>query len=136
MTDAPALAPVKGAVVPYLQLDGAIKASEFYKQAFGAQIAALHPPDETGRTMHVHIYVNGGSIMLSDPYPEHGVPLQTPAGFSVMLPLTSDIDGLYQRAVDAGCTAVMPPQDMFWGDRYGQLRDPFGVLWALNQPTG
>ena len=86
--------------------------------------------------MHIHIYVNSGSIMLSDPYSEHGVPLQTPQAFSIMLPLTSDIDALYQKAVDAGCTAFMPPQDMFWGDRYGQLRDPFGVLWAMNQPKG
>ncbi len=85
--------------------------------------------------MHIHLYINGGSVMLSDPYPEHGHPHQTPQGFSLMLPVKDDIDGRYQRAIDAGATAVMPPQDMFWGDRYGQLRDPFGNLWAMNQPT-
>ena len=124
---------VKGGVVAYLSLDGAIKASEFYQKAFGAEIAASHPPDDKGRTMHVHLYINGGSVMLSDPYPEHGHPYVPAAGFSLMLPV-DDIDGWFQRAVDAGCTSVMPPTDMFWGDRYGQLKDPFGVLWAMNMP--
>ena len=52
--------------------------------------------------------------------------------FSLML-VVDDIDTAYSKAVDAGCTATMPPADMFWGDRYGQLKDPFGVTWAMNQ---
>ncbi len=123
---------VKGGVVPYLQLDGAIKAAQFYQKAFGAEIAVINPPDDQGRTMHAHVYINGSSIMLSDPYPEMGVPLVAPQGYSLMI-LTGSIDADYQKAIDASCTAVMPPADMFWGDRYGQLRDPFGVLWAMNQ---
>jgi PhnB protein len=125
---------VKGRAVPYLTVNGAVKAVEFYKNAFAAEVAAIHPPDEKGRTMHAHVYINGASVMLSDAYPEHGHPLQAPAGFNVTLPV-DDIDAWYQRAVDAGCTAIMPPADMFWGDRYGQLKDPFGVIWALNMPS-
>jgi PhnB protein len=126
--------PTKGGVVPYLTVDGAVKASEFYKKAFAAEIAHVVPPDEKGRTMHVHVYINGSSLMMSDAYPEHGHPLQQPAAFSVMLPV-DNVDAWYDRAVKAGCTAVMPPADMFWGDRYGQLKDPFGVLWAMNGPV-
>ena len=125
---------VKGGAIPYLTVDGAIKAAEFYKKAFAAETAAIHPADEKGRTMHAHVYINGGSVMLSDAYPEHGHPLQAPASFNITLTV-GDTDSWYDRAVAAGCTAVMPPQDMFWGDRYGQLKDPFGVLWAINGPV-
>ncbi len=124
---------VKGGVVPYLMVDGAARAAEFYKQAFGAEIAGVQPPDAKGRTMHAHVYINGGSVMFSDPFPEHGHPLQTPAAFNVMLPV-QDVDSWYKRAADAGCTAVMPPQNMFWGDRYGQVKDPFNVIWAFVGP--
>src|SRR5690606_33828781 len=58
----PEAAPVKGGVVAYLQVDGAMKAAEFYKRAFGAEIVGAHPPDEQGRTMHVHLYINGSSL--------------------------------------------------------------------------
>ena len=115
---------VKGGVVPYLQVDGAMRAA--------ARLAFTYPPDDKGRTMHVHLYVNGSSVMLSDPFPEHGHGLQNPQAFNLML-LVADIDSAFKRAVDAGAEAVMPPADMFWGDRYGQVRDPFGVLWAMNQ---
>lgn len=125
--------PVKGGLTPYLSLDGALKAADFYKKAFAADIAASHSPDEKGRTMHVHLYINGSSLMLSDAFPEHGHPLQTPAAFNLTLQV-ANVDEWYDRAVAAGCNAVMPPQDMFWGDRYGQLKDPFGVLWAINGP--
>ncbi len=126
-------AEVKGGVIAYLQIDGAMKAADFYQRAFGAEIAAAYPVDEQGRTMHVHLYINGSSVMLGDAYPEHGYSLEKPQAFNLMLPV-DDIDAWWQRAVDAGATPVMPVQEMFWGDRYGQLRDPFGVLWALDQP--
>jgi PhnB protein len=124
---------VKGGVVAYLQVDGAMKAADFYQRAFGAKIAAAHPVDDQGRTMHVHLYINGNSVMLSDAYPEHGYAKQKAQGFNLMLPV-DDIDAWWKRAIDAGAEAVMPVAEMFWGDRYGQLRDPFGVLWALDQP--
>jgi uncharacterized glyoxalase superfamily protein PhnB len=87
--------------------------------------------------MHLHLYINGGSLMLSDPYPEQGVPLKEHQGYTLMLPLVAgEIENWWKRAVDAGCTVVIPLADQFWGDRYGQLRDPFGVNRALDAPIG
>jgi uncharacterized glyoxalase superfamily protein PhnB len=125
--------PVQGGVVAYVMVDGAMKAAEFYKRAFGAEVAAAHPVDDKGRTMHVHLYINKGSLMLSDAYPDHGHPLLKPQAFTLTLNV-DDIEAWWKRAVEAGAEVVMPLADMFWGARYGQLRDPFGVDWALNQP--
>ena len=133
MTDYPN-PPIKGGALVYLSVDGAIKAVELYKKAFAAEVAHVHPVDDKGRTMHAHLYINGGSVMLGDAYPEHGHPYVPAAGFTVMLPV-ADVDAWFQRAVDAGCTPTMPPSDMFWGDRYAALKDPFGVAWAMNGPT-
>ena len=133
MTDYPN-PPIKGGALVYLSVDGAIKAVDFYKKAFAAEVAHVHPVDDKGRTMHAHLYINGGSVMLGDAYPEHGHPYVPAAGFTVMLPV-ADVDAWFQRAIDAGCTPTMPPSDMFWGDRYAALRDPFGVAWAMNGPT-
>jgi len=131
----PAKSPqVKGSAVPYLTVNGAVKAADFYKKAFAAEVAAIHPPDEKGRTMHAHLYINGASVMMSDAYPEHGHALKEPAAFHIMLPV-QDVDAWYDRGVKAGCTGVMAPADMFWGDRYAQLKDPFGVTWAINGPV-
>jgi uncharacterized glyoxalase superfamily protein PhnB len=126
-------ATVLGGVVPYLQVDGASAAAAFYTRAFGAVEVLRHPVDEKGRTMHIHLHLNGSSLMLSDAYPEHGVPLEKPQAFNLTI-MVDDIDKWWKRAIDAGATEVMPVQDMFWGDRYGQLRDPYGVLWSMNQP--
>lgn len=125
---------VKGTLVPYLAVDGAVAAGKFYEKAFGAVVESVHPPDEQGRTMHVHVYVNGVSIMLSDFYPEQGHPKVEPAGFSLMLMVGADIHARFQRAVDAGCTVLMPVDRQFWGDTYGQLKDPYGITWAMNHP--
>lgn len=133
--ESPSAAPqVLGGVAPYLTVEGASRASEFYQRAFGATEVARHPVDDKGRTMHIHLYVNGGSLMLSDPYPEHGHPFRTPQAFTLHLHVTN-VDAWWKRAVDAGAEIVLPLQVMFWGDRYGQLRDPFGVLWSLAEPS-
>ena len=130
---APPPAP-KGGVVAYLSFDtAAIKAGEFYQKALGATLVFAQPADEKGRTMHVHLDINGSSVMMSDCYPEHGHPYVAPAGFNLMLPVT-DVDQWWQRAVDAGMTGNLPPQDMFWGDRYAQAKDSFGVQWAFVGP--
>jgi len=126
---------VRGGVVAYLQVDGASKAAEFYQRAFGATEVARQPVDDQGRTMHIHLYVNGGSLMLSDAYPEHGYALERPQAFDLMLQV-DDIDAWFARAAAAGAEVVQPVQEMFWGARYGQLRDPFGVRWSMNQPLG
>ncbi|MET0258018.1 MAG: VOC family protein [Methylobacterium sp.] len=137
MSDHPHATPAKditrGGVVAYLQVDGALKAAEFYARAFGAETAYVIPPDDKGRTMHVHLHINGTSVMLGDAYPEYGHPLLTPQAFNLTL-MVDDIAPWWDRAVEAGCSVVTPYAEMFWGDVYGQLRDPFGVTWALNQP--
>ena len=129
----PTLAKPKGGVVAYLTVEGALKASEFYQKAFGAEQVGFYPPDEQGRTMHVHLYVNGSSVMLSDPYPEHGCGYEKAQGFNLAL-MVEDVEAAVQRAVEAGATVQMPPTDMFWGDRYALAKDPFNVLWAFNGP--
>ncbi|MFS8037966.1 VOC family protein [Xanthobacter sp. AM11] len=125
---------VKGGLTPYLTVDGAMKAADFYVRAFGAQIAAALPTDEKGRSCHVHLYVNGSSLMLSDHFPEYcPEPAAAPAGFNLTLQV-GDIDAAVARAEAAGATVTMPIAEMFWGARYAQVRDPFGVVWAFNQP--
>jgi uncharacterized glyoxalase superfamily protein PhnB len=84
--------------------------------------------------MHIHLYINNGSVMLGDAYPEHGYPLQAPQAFTLHLDV-EDPDAWWNRAVEAGAEIVLPLQVMFWGDRYGQLRDPFGVLWSIGAPN-
>lgn len=128
----PPMPEVLGGLVAYLQVDGASKASEFYAKAFGATEVFRHPVDDKGRTMHIHLYVNGSSLMLSDSFPEYGHALEKPQAFNLTLQV-KDIDSWWKRAVDAGATIVLPLQDMFWGARYGQVRDPFGVLWSMNE---
>jgi PhnB protein len=127
-------APVKGGVVPYLQVGGASDAAEFYGRAFGATEVFRVPVDDKGRTMHIHLHINGSSVMLSDAYPEHGHGLEKPQAFNLTLQV-KDIDSWFARAVAAGVEVVLPVQDMFWGARYCQVKDRFGVLWAMNQPA-
>jgi PhnB protein len=128
---APAASPPPvGGVVPYLTPSNANAAADFYVEAFGAKDLFRHPVDEQGRTMHIHLLINGSSVMLSDPYPEHGYPAQTPAGF-MLHQQVDDVDAAFERAVAAGAEVVLPVQLMFWGDRYGQLKDPFGFQWSM-----
>ena len=127
--------PVLGGLVAYLQVDGALRAAEFYKRALGAELVFNYPPDEQGRTMHAHLYVNGSSLMLGDAYPEHGHALEKAQGYTMQLILGDDIDAWWERAVQAGMEVAVPLQVMFWGDRWGLLRDPFGVAWAMNAPV-
>ncbi len=127
---------VLGGLVAYLQVDGAMKAAEFYDKAFDAKQVFAIPPDEQGRTMHVHLYINGSSLMLCDAYPDHGHPHQQPQGYTMQLLLKpEEIDAWWDRAVKAGLEVVAPLEIMFWGDRWGQLRDPFGIHWAMNAPV-
>jgi uncharacterized glyoxalase superfamily protein PhnB len=130
----PAKAEAKGGVIAYLAVDGAVAAAKFYEKAFGAQVAAIHPPDEQGRTMHVHLRLNGGSLMLGDFYPEHGHAKEAPQAFTLTLPV-ADIEAAFKRAVEAGAQPLTPPQKMFWGDLYASLKDPFGFTWAMDQPA-
>lgn len=109
-------------------------ASAFYQKAFGAEEVARMPAEDGKRLMHCHLHLNGSSLMMSDVFPEHGFPLEKPAAFSLHLHIKHDIQAWWDRAVAAGCTIVLPLQVMFWGDTYGQLKDPFGVSWSMGQP--
>ena len=71
--------------------------------------------------------------MLSDPFPEFGHPLKEPQGFNLLLAV-DEVDAWWKRAIEAGAEIVMPLELQFWGDRYGQLRGPFGVTWAMASP--
>lgn len=135
-TETVAMPKPRGGLVAYLQVDGAQKAAAFYQRAFGAETALAYPPDENGRTMHIHLHINGSSLMLCDFYPEYGMPVVPAQGYTMALMLSdTDVDDWWKRAVDAGAEVVKPLELMFWGDRYGELRDPFGVSWAMNAPV-
>lgn len=129
--DVQVMAPAMPGIIPYLSIDGVMRAVDFYTEAFGGELVGLQPPDEKGRTMHAHLYVNGGSLMLCDSYPEHGHPALPAQGYTLHMAV-KDVDAFWTRAVEAGCEIVMPLQMMFWGERYGQVRDPFGVIWSMS----
>ena len=125
--------PPVGGVVPHINVEGASDASAFYQRAFAARELSRAPAQDGKRLMHCQLAINGGSLMLSDCFPEFGITNQPSACFTMHLDV-DDVDAWWQRAVDAGCTASMQPQDMFWGDRYAQAKDSFGVLWAFVGP--
>jgi PhnB protein len=122
----------KSGLTPYLSVDGARKAIDFYVQAFGA-VERERLPTETGdRLMHAQIDVNGSPLFLSDFFPDHGYPAVAPQAFNLHLHV-DDAQMWWDRAVGAGCTITSPLKTEFWGDIYGQLKDPFGVTWAIGQ---
>jgi PhnB protein len=83
--------------------------------------------------MQASAKINGGWIMLSDDFPEMGFAAPAPGGFTLHLQV-DDADAWWARALEAGASVKMPLADQFWGDRYGQLRDPFGHLWSIASP--
>lgn len=122
-------------VTPGLSLSDASAAAAFYAKAFGARELNRIPAQDGRRLLHCHLAINGGSIMINDAFPEFGCALQAPQGYVIHLQV-DDVESWWNRAVEAGAEVVMPLQVMFWGDRYGQIRDPFGVLWSLGAPQG
>ena len=114
------------------------EAVAFYGRAFAAE-PAMEPllAEDGARIMHAHLRINGGSVMLADDWPEMrgGTPTPPPAAVTLHLQV-DDADAWFARAVAAGATATMPPEDMFWGDRYGRLHDPFGHSWAVGSTIG
>jgi PhnB protein len=122
-------------LIPHLVCDPCADAIEFYKKAFGAEEVARHPAPG-GKLMHAQIRIDGKIVYLADDFPEFcGGKSQSPRALGGT-PVTihrfvKDCDAAVKRAVDAGATIVMPTQDMFWGDRYGLVKDPFGHSWAF-----
>ena len=121
-------------ITPHLIVDGGEKALAFYQNAFGAQIVHVHKTPD-GKVMHAEFTIGDSTIMLADEFPGMSCPSPTTAGGScVVLNLYQDgIDKLFDQAVKAGATVTMPLGNQFWGDRYGQIKDPFGHVWALGQ---
>jgi PhnB protein len=121
-------------VIPYLSLAGqAGAAADFYEKAFGAKDIGRMPfPDKPG-FMHLQVEINGGALMLTDHVGE-GSPAGSPLARGHLQLVVGDGKAWFDRAVAAGCTAVMPFERQDWGDTWGMLRDPFGLLWAVLTP--
>lgn len=119
-------------VTPGLTVKGAEKAIEFYKKAFGAtEINRMKGPD--GKIIHAEIKIGNSIVFLSDEMPGMCSSPQTLGGSPVGLYVyVDDVDAMFNRAVSAGAQVKMPVADMFWGDRYGQVIDPFGHQWGLS----
>lgn len=119
-------------LTPYLVVRDAPKAVEFYEQAFGAKVKDVHyTPD--GKVMNAQLQIGDSAFMLNDEFPMAScVSPQTLNGSTIALHLyVKDVDKVFNQAVAAGAKATMPLMDAFWGDRYGQLQDPFGHRWSL-----
>jgi len=113
----------KHALTPYLNIKGADKAVEFYKKAFGAEeVTRMLGPG--GALMHCELRIGDSYLMLSEAM--HDPP--TVGGIHFY---TTDCDAIFKRAIAAGATEKMAPADMFWGDRFGSLTDPFGNRWSI-----
>ena len=117
---------------PHIVVNGAREAIKFYERAFGAkEEMKLEGPD--GKLMHACLSINGATLMLVDENPQwKALGPKTLGGSPVTLHLhVADVDKVTAQAVAAGATVVMPVADMFWGDRYGVLEDPFGHQWSI-----
>lgn len=120
---------------PHLVCAGAASAIAFYKEAFDAT-EMMRLPGQDGKIMHAALSINGASVMLTDENLQYGN--KSPAtlkGTPVTLHLmVTDVDKVFAQAVHAGAKPVMPVADMFWGDRYGIVEDPFGHRWSIATP--
>ena len=118
-------------ITAQLAIDGAQKAIEFYKKALGAEVldSALDPSGE--KIWHAALRVGDSMLFVNDVFPEMG---GTPSQSSLWL-YVADCDASLKRAVEAGAKATMPAADMFWGDRMGQIVDPFGQKWTIATHT-
>jgi PhnB protein len=119
-------------VTPHLVIKGAAGAIEFYKRAFGAEV--LGRRDGPGGTVgHAELKIGDSIIFLADEFPQGSCKSpQTLGGTTATLNLyVPDVDAAFKQAVSAGGREIMAVADMFWGDRYGQLQDPFGHTWGI-----
>jgi len=122
-----------GTVTPNMIIKDAAKAIDFYKKAFGVEeLNRICAPD--GKIMHACLKIGDSTIFLCDEMDDASCgasPSTLKNCHAVLHVFVPDVDKAFQKAVDAGATAVMPPMDMFWGDRYSRLTDPFGQGWSL-----
>jgi uncharacterized glyoxalase superfamily protein PhnB len=122
-------------ITPHLVVAGAADAIEFYKKAFGAT-EMIRVPGPDGKLMHAAVQINGAMVMLVDENPQWGaLSPKSLNGTPVTMHLyVADVDAFIAHAVKSGATLKMPAQDMFWGDRYGVITDPFGHSWSIATP--
>jgi PhnB protein len=121
------------AVTPYLTVNDGARALELYKRAFGAR-ETVRMPGPGGKVMHAEFRIGDSIVMLSDEFPgvsSSKAPTTLGGTTGSLFLYVTDVDAAFMKAVDAGCTSIMPPTDMFWGDRFGKLRDPFGNEWSM-----
>jgi PhnB protein len=117
---------------PYLAVESAADAIEFYKKAFGAkERVRMEAPG--GGIAHAEVQIGDSIVMLSDPFPQASTkPPKELGGTSASVMLyVEDVDALTKQAVDAGATVLMEVSDQFWGDRFGSVQDPFGHSWGI-----
>jgi PhnB protein len=119
-------------LTPYLAVDDAAQAIDFYKRAFGAKerVRMDAPGNKIG---HAELEIGDALLMLSDPFPQASTrPPGELGGTSVSVFMyVEDVDAVVKQAVDAGATVTMEVEDQFWGDRFGSVTDPFGHLWSV-----
>ena len=119
-------------LMPYLAVEDASAAIDFYERALGAkERARMAGPG--GSIMHAELEIGDSIVMLSDPFPQAST--KTPkelGGTSVnIMTYVEDTDAAYKQAIDSGATSLMVPDDMFWGDRFSLVQDPFGHTWTI-----
>jgi PhnB protein len=119
-------------VSPYLTIDGASAAIDFYTNVFGAK-ERMRMPDPSGKIGHAELELGDSLIMLSDEYPEMSGPSPKSVGGTpvTIFVYVEDVDAVYDRAVKAGAKALQPVENKFYGDRAGQFEDPFGHRWSV-----
>ena len=126
---------------PHLVCKGAADAMDFYKSAFGA-VEMMRLPGPDGKLMHGSMQINGCMVMFADEFGDVGTEHSNAApptlgGTPVVIHLqVDDCDAWAARAVAAGAKTIMPMADMFWGDRYGLIEDPFGHRWSIATTQG
>jgi PhnB protein len=119
-------------LTPYMTVRDAVGAIEFYKNAFGAtEKGVMKGPG--GKVMHAELRIGDSILMLADEFPEFGSlsPQSGSASGTGLHIYVDDVDSVFDQAVKAGATVEMPVADMFWGDRYGKVRDPYGHKWSI-----
>jgi PhnB protein len=114
-------------ITAQLSIDGAAEAIEFYKKAFGAEVRDSAQDPSGKKIWHAALKIGSSMIFVNDVFPEMGGS-QSQSSMWLYVP---EVDSAFKRAVDAGGKTVVPPTDMFWGDRMGQISDPFGQKWVL-----
>jgi uncharacterized glyoxalase superfamily protein PhnB len=121
-------------LTPGLTVKGAAEAIEFYKKAFGAVEEARFPGPGGRGIMHAQLRIGDSPLMLADEFPDMGCKSPATLGNSTgsLMIYVEDVDAAFQRAVGAGARAVMSPTNMFWGDRFAKVTDPYGHAWALS----